>query len=563
MSDAAEPFDIVIAGGGSAGGVLAARLSEDPATRVVLVEAGPNIEAGAVPTAIASPYPGRAQFNADWFWSGLQAVMGEQRSNVPAAPRPYEQPRLLGGGSSINGIGANRGQPADYAEWVEAGARGWGWDDVLPFFRKLERDLTHDGPLHGHDGPLPIQRMKVDAWSGYVQAVAAASGLVRVADQNGAWQDGAIPTAVNLDEGGQRASVALAYLTPQVRRRPNLSILTGTAVRHIVMEGPRATGLEIESAGVRRTIAARRVIISAGALGSPALLLRSGIGPAAHLAERGVPVVLARAGVGENLQEHPAIGLSAFLAPAARLQGGEQYHLHALLRWSSGLADTPAGDMHVAVSARSGWHAVGHRIGTLYGWVNKSYSRGRVRLAPDPAALPEVDFRMLSDPRDLVRLMQSFRYCLRVLESARAAGAVAEIFASSYSPRIKELMRPSWRNGVLMGLAGPAMDLSPALRRRLIAVATDNAPPVAALAGDDALLEDHLRREVGGVWHPCGTCRMGDPADPMAVTDPAGAVIGATGLTVCDASIMPTIPCANLNVPVIMSAEKIAAGLRT
>jgi 5-(hydroxymethyl)furfural/furfural oxidase len=267
-------------------------------------------------------------------------------------------------------------------------------------------------------------------------------------------------------------------------------------------------------------------------------------------------------GVGENLQEHPATGVSAFLAPGARGAGGERYHLQTLVRWSSGLEGTPEGDMHWAVSTRSTWHAVGRRIGGFYGWVNKSYSRGRVRLGEDIEGVPEVDFRMLSDRRDLVRLMQSFRMKLRVLERARAAGAVLEIFPSGYSERIKALARPTARNGLVMGIAGPIMDASPALRRRMLAVATENAPAPSVLAANDDRLEEYLRRVVGGVWHPCGTCRMGAAGDPMAVVDATGAVRGVAGLSVCDASVMPTIPCANLNVPVIMIAEKFSDMLK-
>ena len=561
MLEQGEAFDVVIVGGGSAGSVLAARLSEDAGTRVLLVEAGANIAEGAIPAAIASAYPGRAQFNGAWFWTELQAVMGERLSNLPAEKRPYEQPKVLGGGSSVNGIGANRGQPSDYEEWVRHGAQGWGWDAVLPYFRKLERDLTYDGPLHGKDGPVPIQRVPRAAWCGFARAVAEAAGelgLGAVDDQNGAWATGVIPTAVNLDERGRRASVALAYLTPEVRRRGNLAIMTETAVRRVLVEGKRATGLLVQRGGEMLRIAAGHVIVSAGAIGSPALLLRSGIGPAEQLRERGVDVVVARPGVGENLQEHPAVGLSAFLAPAARLPAGEHYHLQSLLRWSSGLADTPEGDMHVAVSTRSGWHAVGQRIGTLYGWVNKSYSKGRLRLGATVDGPPEIDFRMLSDPRDLARLMASFRFCYRVLAAARQAGAVEDIFPTSYSARIKGLIRPGMKNRLVMGIAGPLMDASPALRRRMIASAIEDAAPVEVLAGDDTKLEAHLRKMVGGVWHPCGTCRMGDVADPMAVVDPRGRVIGLDGLSVCDASIMPTIPCANLNIPVLMLAEKIA-----
>ena len=561
----AEPFDIAIAGGGSAGSVLAARLSEDSSTRVVLVEAGPNIAEGAVPPAIASAYPGTAAFNPAWFWTELRATMGELRSNQPAVPRPYEQPKVLGGGSSVNGIGANRGQPFDYEDWVAHGAKGWGWDDVLPYFRKLERDLDFDGLLHGRNGPLPIRHVRRADWCGFANAVAHEAeklGLGAVDDQNGPWEDGVIPTAANFDENGRRASVALAYLTPEVRRRPNLTIITGAVVRRIVLAGTRARGLALRLGSDEKNIDARHVIVCSGALGSPVLLMRSGIGPGAHLRERGVAVAADRPGVGENLQEHPAAGVSAYLAPHARIAPGKRYHLHSLVRWSSGLADTPAGDMHIAVSTRSAAHAVGRRIATLYGWVNKSYSKGRVRLAAMPDAPPDIDFRMLSDPRDLVRLMASFRLSVRLLTGAAEAGAVKEIFATSYSNQIKKLQRPLPRNMLLMAVAGPMMDAHAGLRRRLIAHAIENAEPVERLAADDALLEDHLRRIVGGVWHPCGTCRMGDPADPTTVADPTGRVLGMEGLSVCDASLMPTIPCANLNVPVLMCAEKIADAWR-
>ncbi len=198
----------------------------------------------------------------------------------------------------------------------------------------------------------------------------------------------------------------------------------------------------------------------------------------------------------------------------------------------------------------------------MYGWVNKSYSKGRVRLGARVEGPPDIDFRMLSDARDMVRLKQSFRMCLAILQAMRRDGAVLDIFPTSYSAKIKTLIRPTLRNGVVMGIAGPLMDASARLRAHFIGVAIENAERPEVLAADDATLEDHLRRVVGGVWHPCGTCRMGDPGDPMAVVDPAGRVIGMEGLRVCDASLMPTIPCANLNVPVLMTAEKIADGIR-
>ena len=560
-----EGFDVAIAGGGSAGAVLAARLTEVAGLRVVLVEAGPGIDPAAVPKVLASQYAGRAQFNPDWFWTELRASFGELASNQAAPKRGYEQPKVLGGGSSVNGIGANRGQPSDYEEWVANGAAGWGWGDVLPYFRKLERELVHSGPLHGTDGPLPIQSIPRAAWTGFTRAVADAvvpEGLRVGEDQNGEWRDGLIPTSINVDEQGRRAGTATAYLTEAVRRRPNFCLLPGTLVVRVVVEAGRAVGLLVRDAGGERVIRARNVVVSAGAIGSPVLLMRSGIGPGEHLRARGVEVLADLPGVGENLQEHPATGVSAFLAPGARGGGGERYHLQTLLRWSSGLEGTPAGDMHWAVSTRSTWHAVGRRIGGFYGWVNKSYSRGRVRLGEVAEGVPEVDFRMLSDRRDLLRLMQSFRMSVRVLQRAKAAGAVLEVFPSGYSDRIKALARPGLRNGVVMGVAGPLMDASGALRRRMLAIATENAPAPEDLAADDARLEEYLRRVVGGVWHPCGTCRMGAAGDAMAVVDPSGAVRGVAGLSVCDASVMPTIPCANLNVPVIMIAEKVSDGLK-
>jgi 5-(hydroxymethyl)furfural/furfural oxidase len=310
-------------------------------------------------------------------------------------------------------------------------------------------------------------------------------------------------------------------------------------------------------------VAAPLTIVSAGAFHSPAILMRSGIGPAADLAALGLPVAVRREGVGRNLLEHPSIGVSAYLRAGARFAGGDRYHLQALLRWSSGLEGTPPGDMHVALQARSGWHAVARRIGTLFNWVNKSYSVGRVALAsPDPRTPPAVDLNLLSDPRDLVRLAASFRLSATLLLDPALAGTVMEVFPSTYSAKVKRLLRPTRTNGTLTALAGPLMDRSPAFRARILAMAGEGTAPLATLLSDESTLERHLRRHVGGVWHACGTCRMGDPADPRAVCDPAGRVIGAENLLVCDASLFPTIPCANLNFPVIMTAEKVADGLR-
>ena len=219
--------------------------------------------------------------------------------------------------------------------------------------------------------------------------------------------------------------------------------------------------------------------------------------------------------------------------------------------------------MHCAVNSRSGWHAVGRRVGTLFNWVNRSYSQGTVELASADAMVePEVDFRLLSDRRDLLRLADAFRLSVSLLEALARDGTCVDPFPSTYSARVKRWLKPTQRNGVLMGVVAPVMDRVGAVRQMVLRMAQEGTPPVAALCAEEDLLHAHLRRHVGGVWHPSGSCRMGAPSDPMAVCDPAGRVIGIEALMVCDASLMPQILCANLNVPVLMMAEKIADGIR-
>jgi 5-(hydroxymethyl)furfural/furfural oxidase len=388
-------------------------------------------------------------------------------------------------------------------------------------------------------------------------------GYAMQEDQNGPWADGVFPTTFNVDPNGTRGSAALVYLSPEVRRRPNLTVLTESPLDRLVIAGGRVEAARLtRNNGESFSVTARQVVVSAGALQSPVVLLRSGIGPAAHLSEHGIEVQVDRPGVGENLQEHPNIGISGYLHPSARLQSREVHHLQALLRYSSNIDGIPPGDMHVAIAARGGWHAVGQRIGTLGFWVNRSYSTGRVRLSSSPDKRSDIDFRMLSDPRDMARLKEAFRIGVRAMTAAKAAGVVLDVFPSGYSPRIRELTRPSTRNAAITAVAAPLMDRSNGIRQKIMTYAVGTEHSAETLAADDTLLEAHLRRRVNGTWHPCGTCRMGDPSDRAAVTDPNARVIGVEGLRVCDASLMPTAPSANLNIPVLMIAEKTAATIR-
>ena len=561
-----DPIDFLIIGGGSAGCAMASRLSEDPGTSVLLCEAGRDVTPANIPSVLASPYPGRTYFQQEWLWGSLQASRGDSGTNQPTEAWFYEQARLLGGGSSINGICANRGSPHDYDEWASIGAHGWSWPDVLPYFKKLETDADYGEPLHGKSGPVPIQRHRQKDWTGYTRIMAKIftdMGYAMHEDQNGTWTDGVFPTTFNVDLNGRRGSAALVYLSPEVRRRPNLTVLTESPLDRLVIAGGRVEAARFTRGdGETFVVTARQVIVSAGALQSPVVLMRSGIGPGAHLSERGVQVQVDRPGVGQNLQEHPNIGISGYLHQSARLPSREVHHLQALLRYSSNIDGIPPGDMHVAIAARGGWHAVGQRIGTLGFWVNRSYSTGHVRLSALPDKRSDIDFRMLSDPRDMARLKEAFRIGVRAMNAAKLAGVVLDVFPSGYSPRIRELTRPSTRNAAITAVAAPLMDRSDGIRKKIMTYAVGTEYSAETLAADDTLLEAHLRRRVNGTWHPCGTCRMGDPSDRMAVTDPHARVIGVEGLRVCDASLMPMAPCANLNIPVLMIAEKTAATIR-
>ncbi|MBC8724763.1 glucose-methanol-choline oxidoreductase [Paraburkholderia sp. 31.1] len=553
-----ERYDYVIVGGGSAGCVLAHRLSAVPSLRVALIEAGADTPPGAVPTAILDSYPMPVFCGETYIWPDLKA-----KATKDAAPRVYEQGRVMGGGSSINVQSANRGLPRDYDEWAANGADGWAWRDVLPYFRKLERDVNFPGgELHGSDGPVPIRRIMPKDWPPFCDAFAKglrANGVAQLQDQNGEFGDGFFPGAFsNIDD--KRVSTAIAYLDETTRKRPNLTVYSNLRVEHIVMEGAAARGvIALAQSGERVRFEAGEVVLSAGALQSPALLMRAGIGDARELAALGIACAVDRPGVGRNLQDHPSLTFCHFLEPRFRMPLARRRASMMAARMSSGVAGCDESDLYLSSATRAAWHELGNRLGLFFLWCNRPYSRGRVQLvSADTAAAARVDLNLLDDERDLQRLATGVRMLASVVEASGLGRDPRDFFPAAFSPRVKALSQVGERNALLTSMLGTLLDTPAPLRRFLIERFFTRGLDMAALLADDRALADFIRANVFGVWHASGTCRMGGAQDRDAVTDTEGRVHGAQGLRVVDASLMPRLPSANTNIPTIMIAEKIA-----
>lgn len=314
--------------------------------------------------------------------------------------------------------------------------------------------------------------------------------------------------------------------------------------------------------GERLTVGAGRVILTAGALQSPAILMRAGIGPGAALQTLGIPVAIDLPGVGSNLRDHPALTFCQYLPRQLRLPLAQRRPNFAAMRFSSEHPGCDASDMYITASARGGWHALGKRLGLYFLWCNRPYSSGSLTLAvPDPKTYPVADLNLLSDPRDLARMIASVRLLAKLVVHPALNPEGGDFFPASYSRRMKRLSRYSTANRIVASILGPMLDVPAVLRQLLIRLVLLNGTAFQATLADDRALEDFVRQSVFGVWHPVGTCRMGDPADPLAVVDPEGRVIGSENIFVADASIMPRLPTANTNIPVIMAAEKISDAL--
>lgn len=552
-----QHYDYVIAGGGSAGCVAASRLSENPAVRVLLIEAGRDTPPGREPAEIRSPVPAVIFHGTRYLWPKLRVAAFRGRR----AQRFYEQARVLGGGSSVNAQVGNRGIPEDYEEWQRLGAEGWDWQGVLPYFRRLERDLDYAGnvAMHGADGPVPIYRVPRSDWGALSQQLAAALedvGLHDIGDQNGVFEDGYFSTAFT-NENNHRVTAAMAYLPAEVRRRDNLVILTDSLVTRITFSGQRACGLAYEAKGRAFEVTAGEVILALGALQTPAMLMRAGIGPSDILQRHGIAPRAVREGVGKNLCDHPGTHLCAVVKPQARMRAGATKAAQVALRFTSRSPYSAVSDLYLQSGIASAWHKVGQRVSYFYLALYKFRSRGEVTLKDaDPHSMPDVNLNLLDAEGDAERLAEGFRYTAALLSTPQMSSVIDPPFALRYSPFIRFVNQVRPLNRLVMTILGRMLDGPAWLRRLLGRYLLSNGPSLGKLLADDARLIDYLKHNMMSVFHVSGTCRMGRPDDPQAVVDAEGRVYGIDGLRIVDASVMPVIPRANTNVVTFMVAEK-------
>jgi choline dehydrogenase len=507
-------YDDIVVGAGSSGAVVAARLSEDGDRSVLLLEAGPDYVAPEFTPADLLDPTDISVASHDW---GFDAIA------VPNRSIPFPRGRVTGGSSAVNGTVALRGSPGNYDEWAATGNEGWSWRDVLPFFRKLEDDQEEAGDLHGAGGPIPIRRWKPEELVPVEQAFFAycrRAGFIEVRDHNDPDATGVGPIPVN-QRGGIRVSTAIGYLLP-ARHRLNLTIRANCHVHRILFDGTRATGLELDCDGVVQWVLARRVTLSAGAIASPAILMRSGIGPAVDLRALGIDVLVDSPGVGANLLDHPNAG--AIVIPKGGAPDTRTPFIQMMVRYTAS-GSNDFNDMqfnfltHSDLSLRQ--PQIAEQIGasivmSLTASLQRPRSRGHMSLASaDPHEAPRIDLDYCTDPEDMRRMIEGVRMCWEASQSPELAP-----FVDRVAPLDEETVR-----------------------------------------SDDALA-DYIRNTARTTFHPVGTARMGPDGDRNAVVDAHGRVRGVDGLRVVDASIMPNIVNCNTNLTSIMIGERVAAWMQ-